>query len=129
MEVSKIPTAAIPAPAEFVRLWKGRRETINTEICVEWAVAHGYAPLSRYSQLRLWRKHSIEDGAAIMCARMGLKEIDARDAQAGDIGVFIHFNEKTKLTGIYLGESGFAIVAGFGKFYIARYPIHRAWRV
>ncbi|MGC1861899.1 MAG: hypothetical protein WA733_12445 [Methylocystis sp.] len=123
MAIAKIA----PAPGVFVASFPMKRDTIHSEPVVAWAVAHGHAPISRYSQLRLWRKHDIEAGATMIAERMKLKEVRPAEAVDGDIVVARHPNSEAKIMGIQ--SEDFVIVAGFGRIFTARCKILRAWRI
>jgi hypothetical protein len=111
-------------PIEFARAYPNRQNTICSEMVVAWAERKGRAPVSRFRQLRLWKKLGCENGAEQIAEYMKLTEISPDQAEPGD-AVLLRCEDGATVLGLNLGK--FCVIAGFGQLRIGRFKICRAW--
>lgn len=111
-------------PIAFFRAFPMRADAICSEPVVAWAHYRGRRPVSRFSQLRLWRRFGADAGAEIVARRMGLAEIAPNEAREGD-AVLLRCEDEARVLGINSGA--FNVAATGGRIHVGRFEIVRAW--
>lgn len=117
------------SPVAFMREFaRTRANVVCSEPVVAWAQQRGrLEELSRFAQLRLWRRLGAERGAEEIVERFRLSEIAPDAAREGD-AVLLACEDGAKVVGLHAG-GGFCVAATSGKVHAGRFAILRAWEL